>query len=103
MPLRKNLRILQGKVAKVIGIDVDQDAQNNPFIDEFHLIEGHPWPIDSNSINLIVCDNVLEHIENPDQFFTEIHRVLKMVVFCVDLRCYSFPKTTLACTITCTI
>lgn len=77
VPLRKNLRILQGKTAKVIGIDVDQGAQDNPFLDEFHLIQGNSWPVDSNSIDLIVCDHVLEHIENPDQFFMEIHRVLR--------------------------
>ncbi len=77
IPLRKNLRVLQGKAGKVIGIDVDQHAQTNPFIDEFHLIQSDSWPIESNSIDLIVCDNVLEHINNPEQFFTEIHRVLK--------------------------
>lgn len=75
--LRKNLRILHGKAAKVIGIDVDQGAEDNPFLDEFHLIRDDSWPADSNSIDLIVCDMVLEHIENPDQFFMEIHRVLK--------------------------
>jgi SAM-dependent methyltransferase len=75
--LRKNLRILKGKVAKVIGIDVDRNAQENPFLDEFHLIQGHSWPVESNSIDLIVCDNVLEHIEEPGQLFLEIHRVLK--------------------------
>lgn len=77
VPLRKNLRILQGKVAKVIGIDVDQDARNNPFLDEFHLIQGESWPVESNSIDLIICDNVLEHIENPERFFMETHRVLR--------------------------
>ena len=77
VPLRKNLRILKGKVAKVIGIDVDQGAQANSFIDEFYLIQGNRWPINSDSIDLIVCDNVLEHIENPDQFFSEINRTLK--------------------------
>lgn len=74
---RKNLRILKGKIAKVIGIDVDQNAQTNPFLDEFCLIKGDSWPVESNSIDLIVCDNVLEHIENPDQFFFEVRRVLK--------------------------
>ncbi len=77
VPLRKSLRVLKGKVAKVIGIDVDQSARKNPFLDEFRLVQGYPWPVESNSINLIVCDNVLEHIENPDQLFLEIHRVLK--------------------------
>ena len=74
---RKNLRILRGKVAKVIGIDVDQNAQDNPFLDEFHLIKQNSWSIESNSIDLILCDYVLEHISDPDCLFTEINRVLK--------------------------
>ncbi|HMQ70824.1 MAG: class I SAM-dependent methyltransferase [Candidatus Competibacter sp.] len=75
--IRRNLRIIQGKVSKVIGIDVDQNAQHNPFLDEFHLIQGNSWPLDDNSIDLIICDNVLEHVCNPDTFFAEIYRVLK--------------------------
>jgi len=75
--LRKNLRILQGKAARVIGIDVDPGAQDNPFLDEFHLIEGDGWPVADDSIDLIVCDFVLEHIENPERFFSEIRRVLR--------------------------
>ncbi|NLJ29706.1 MAG: class I SAM-dependent methyltransferase [Deltaproteobacteria bacterium] len=77
VPLRKNLRIIKGKVAKVVGIDVDKKAQDNPFLDEFHLIQGDAWPINDNSIDLIICDNVLEHIDDPDKFFAEIGRVLK--------------------------
>lgn len=75
--IRKNLRILKGKVSKVIGIDIDPKAQENPFLDEYHHISDDSWPVESNSINLIVCDYVLEHIEDPDQFFLEIKRVLK--------------------------
>ena len=71
VPLRRELRILKGKAAKVIGIDVDPRAQDNPFLDEFHLIQGNSWPLDSNSIDLIVCDNVLEYIETPGSFFEE--------------------------------
>jgi hypothetical protein len=39
---RRELRILKGKGDKVIGIDVDSNAMGNPFIDEFHLIQGYP-------------------------------------------------------------
>ena len=74
--LRRNLRILKGKVSKVIGIDVDYAARDNPFLDEFRLIQGDCWPIDNDSINLILCDNVLEHIINPAQFFSEARRTL---------------------------
>ena len=77
VPFRKNQNILKSKVAKVIGIDVDQGAEENPVLDEFHLIQGYKWPINDNSIDLIICDNVLEHIDDPDKFFAEISRVLK--------------------------
>lgn len=75
--LRRNLRMLKGKVKKVIGIDVDLTAQDNPFIDEFRQIQANDWPIESDSIDLIVCDHVLEHIADPDPFFSEVRRTLK--------------------------
>ena len=77
IPFRRNLRIFKGKAARVVGIDVDKNSQNNPFLDEFRLICGKSWPIDNDSIGLIVCDNVLEHIEKPSHFFSEASRVLR--------------------------
>jgi SAM-dependent methyltransferase len=77
IPLRKNLRILKGKCQKVIGIDVDEFARMNPFIDEFLLIEGNYFPLPRHHIDIIVCDSVLEHVEDPELFFSECHRVLK--------------------------
>jgi SAM-dependent methyltransferase len=77
IPLRRNLRILKGKVSKIIGIDVDYTAQDNPFLDEFHLIKEDYWPIENSSVDLILCDSVLEHVNNPNQFFSEAHRTLK--------------------------
>jgi SAM-dependent methyltransferase len=74
-----DLRILKGKVRKVIGVDVDPSAESNPFIDEFHLLESgsSAWPVSDASIDLILSDWVLEHIEEPDFFFSEARRVLK--------------------------
>lgn len=77
IPLRRQLRILKGKVSKVMGIDVDSAAQDNPFLDEFRLIQEDDWPIENDSVDLIVCDHVLEHIANPDRFFSEAHRTLR--------------------------
>lgn len=77
LPMRRELRVFRGKVDKVIGLDVDEFAKNNPNIDEFHLHEGNSWPITDNSVDLCLCDNVLEHIEEPDLFFSECRRVLK--------------------------
>ena len=74
---RKKLRILRGKCLKVIGIDVDPGASENPFIDEFHQIVSEDWPVDDNQADVCVSDNVLEHIENPEHFFAETRRVLR--------------------------
>jgi 2-polyprenyl-3-methyl-5-hydroxy-6-metoxy-1,4-benzoquinol methylase len=74
---RRNLRIFKGKVSKVIGIDKDPEAQNNPFVDEFRLMRGETWPVDDDEIDLIVCDYVLEHVEKVNVFFYEALRVLK--------------------------
>ena len=77
VPFRKNLRILKGKVSKVIGIDIDHSAQSNPFIDEYRAINGESWPLEDSSVDLILCDNVLEHVAKPNMFFSEARRILR--------------------------
>ncbi|SRR5579871_1024829 len=74
---RRNLRIIKGKVKKVIGLDVDSAAKKNPFLNEFHLLKGTQWPIDDKKIDVIICDWVLEHLTNVENFFSESNRVLK--------------------------
>ena len=74
---RRNLRILKGKCQKVIGIDVDESAKGNPFVDEFHIIRDNNWPLPDESIDLAICNAVLEHIEEPNLFFSECKRVIK--------------------------
>jgi ubiquinone/menaquinone biosynthesis C-methylase UbiE len=34
-------------------------------------------PLDDNSMNIVIADWVLEHVQNPDDFVKEIYRVLK--------------------------
>lgn len=75
--LRRELCILRGKVRKVIGLDVDEAAAENPFVDEFNLLTGARWPIADGSIDLIVSDSVLEHIERPEVFFSECRRTIR--------------------------
>lgn len=75
--IRRNLRILKEKCGKIVGIDVDEGAKINPFLDEFRLLEGDCWPVKDETVDLCLCDNVLEHIESPERFFDECRRVLK--------------------------
>jgi SAM-dependent methyltransferase len=77
VPFRRQLRILKGKCQSVIGIDVAPVSQDNPFIDEFRLIEKETWPVEDQSTDLCLADNVLEHISDPDKFFSECHRILR--------------------------
>lgn len=74
---RRRLQDFRGEDRHVIGIDVDSRAQTNPFIDEFRLINdiGH-WPVADASVKVLYADYVLEHVQEPQAFFTEANRVL---------------------------
>jgi SAM-dependent methyltransferase len=77
LPLRRDLRIFKGKVRQVIGLDASPSGAENPFLDEFHRLEGERWPLGDAVAGLVVCDNVLEHLPDPDAFFAEARRVLE--------------------------
>jgi SAM-dependent methyltransferase len=73
---RRELRVFKGKVRRVIGLDASPAGLDNPFLDEFHCLEGPTWPLEDCSADLIICDNVLEHLPAPQAFFAEARRVL---------------------------
>jgi len=77
VPVRRELRRLQGKCRRLVGIDVDAAARAHPALDEFRLIEGRRWPVEDAAVDLCVADGVLEHVEDPALFFAECRRVLK--------------------------
>jgi SAM-dependent methyltransferase len=74
---RRNLRILRGKCHQVIGLDVDVAGKSNPFLDEFRPLAGESWPVADTSVDLVICDQVVEHVQNPIAFFSECFRVLR--------------------------
>ena len=75
---RRHLRNMRGAHRTIIGIDVDPAGEDNPSLDSFRLIENvNHWPVEDASIDLVLADYVLEHVENPEQFFQETRRVLK--------------------------
>lgn len=75
--VRRELRVFKGKCARVMGIDVDERARDNPLMDEFRLIENSRWPVADGSVDVCVCDSVLEHVGDPEGFFAECRRVLR--------------------------
>ncbi len=78
VPLIRELRFFKNKVAWVIGLDVDAAGQSNPSLDEFRqLANGNPWPVNDNSVDIVIADFVLEHLSEPAMFFSECYRVLR--------------------------
>lgn len=78
-PYRLALMTLRGKCRKIIGVDVDEAVLNNPMVDEARLIGADgSLPLEDNSVDMIISDNVFEHISNVDQFSSEIDRVLRV-------------------------
>lgn len=75
---RRRLRNQKGKVAKVIGVDVDPVVTTNPGLDEAHTIEpGASLPLPDASVDVIVADFVFEHIPDPTACAAELDRVLR--------------------------
>jgi SAM-dependent methyltransferase len=76
IPFRRDLRIFKDKARRVIGLDAGPAGAENPFLDEFHCLEDPHWPLADASADLVLCDNVLEHLPEPRAFFAEARRVL---------------------------
>jgi SAM-dependent methyltransferase len=68
---------LQGKAKRVVGVDIDQAVLNNPYVDDGFTYDGLNIPLDTHGVDLIVCDNTLEHVDNPERFASEVSRVLR--------------------------
>lgn len=75
--------LIAKKVQSVIGIDVNQEAvdyANEKYASsncKFQQYEGDELPFESYFFDKIITYQVIEHIEDDEQFLREIHKVLK--------------------------
>tara|TARA_Y100001933_G_C19001117_1_gene564699 strand:+ start:1185 stop:1907 length:723 start_codon:yes stop_codon:yes gene_type:complete len=67
----KPFRELFGKSNCYIGVDLRASSQADIYADL-----NQPLPIKSNSADIIICSEVLEHVENPNQLIKEMSRCL---------------------------
>lgn len=74
---RRRLRNFKSMVAKVIGLDIDPVVMKNPTTTENAIICDDRLPLEDNSVDVIVSEYVLEHIQKVSAFVAEIDRVLK--------------------------
>lgn len=81
-PFKTDLRRLKGKVARVIGVDLDPIITSNASLDEAHVLalddRGFAkLPLADRSVDLIVSDYTFEHIAEPLHVVAEFDRVLR--------------------------
>ena len=67
----------RGRARRVCGIDPDPRVAENPNLDEGHIGKGEEIPYPAAEFDLVIADNVLEHLEHPVLVFREVSRVLK--------------------------
>ena len=59
------------------GLDYDKkNTNNNQYADI--LYDGTVFPFDDKSFESCFCSQVLEHVFNPEEFISEINRILKL-------------------------
>ena len=63
------------RVSRYVGLDIDSEATRARAIADA-LYDGNRFPFDDRSFESVLCNQVLEHVFNPDQFLGEIRRVL---------------------------
>ena len=56
-----------------LGIDI------HPYegVDIVHNLDISPWPIEDNTIDVVMANHIIEHVENISNFMKEVHRVTK--------------------------
>jgi SAM-dependent methyltransferase len=67
----------RGLCAEVSGIDLDERVLTNPHLDAAEVASADHLPYPDASFDLVVCDNVLEHLDHPEIVLREVARVLR--------------------------
>ena len=84
---------LKERGLQVMGIDISgerlKDAKSSIVVIQ---ADAQRLPLKANSIDCVLCSEVLEHLVDPDQCIGEVHRVLKSGgVACFTTPCLNIP------------
>lgn len=74
---RRQTRDLRSLALQVVGADVQSVVLANPTTSRNLLIEEGRIPLSSESVDVIVADFVLEHVQDVERFAGEVARILK--------------------------
>ena len=77
-PMRRDLRLLKGRVARVVACDTSDAVLDNEAADEQIVVPASgALPFDDGEFDLVIADFVFEHLEDPFAVGRELERVLK--------------------------
>jgi 2-polyprenyl-3-methyl-5-hydroxy-6-metoxy-1,4-benzoquinol methylase len=62
---------------EICGVDPDARVVDNPFLHEGKTGTGEMLPYADGKFDVVFCDNVMEHLDNPVPVLREVARVLK--------------------------
>ncbi|MFK7967494.1 MAG: class I SAM-dependent methyltransferase [Burkholderiaceae bacterium] len=74
---RHQIRHLKPLVSELIAADVDPAVSNNRASTQNIVYDGKSLPLEDQSVDVVIADYVLEHIDDPSAFKAEVSRVLK--------------------------
>jgi len=75
---RRDLRNFRGRVAEVIGVDVDDAIGSNPSVDRALVIDPEGTiPLEDESVDLVISDFTFEHVQDPEWTVKELDRILR--------------------------
>ena len=63
-------------VDSYIGLDIDAEVSRKRGVADY-FYDGTSFPFPDASFDSLLCNQVLEHVFNPDEFVQEMNRVLK--------------------------
>jgi SAM-dependent methyltransferase len=64
------------KIEEYVGLDIENDLTRGRGVAEY-LYDGTIFPFPDASFDSVLCNQVLEHVFNPNEFLDEIVRVMK--------------------------
>jgi SAM-dependent methyltransferase len=72
------LRSLLPAGVTYIGIDIAASQERFGYrTSDTRYFDGNVWPVDNASVDLAFATETLEHVDDPAQFLSEAHRVLR--------------------------
>lgn len=69
----KTLYLGSGEIRWDGAVHLDRNPDIHP--DVVHDLDTYPWPFQDRRFHRIVCEHILEHLQEPDRALREIHRI----------------------------